>query len=1104
MADSEHARIAQWQGSLLPNIVDRLARDLPDAVYAEWPVLPASYEAGFRRVTYAELANVVNGLAWWLIDQLGHPSQTGEVLAFIGPNDVRLTALILAAVKTGYVIFFTSPRNSPAAHQSLFDRLRCRVLLTPDPVPAPAEPVLEAVVELRRLAIPPADELLSRKYPHYGYSKPFEEARWDPLFIIHTSGSTGMPKPLIWTQESGVRQHNGSALAPPEGVPSLYGLYLGKRVMNTLPPFHGAGLGQYLFFGIPFGNVMISPATATIATAQGVVEALKRSPADIALLPPSVVAELAQHPDLLEYCAEHLELIVYIGGDLPEALGDRVAAKVPLRCQWGASEVGVPDQLLPAELSGRSDWHYVRFHPDAGIVFDEVADGMYELVVRRDEALADTQLPFSIRGLDRLEKEYRTRDLFEPHPTVADAWCWRARADDVIVFLNGEKTNPVSMEHYIVAHAPELSGALVLGAQRFQAALLIEPADADLTRTTAEQAALVERIWPVVEEANRAAPAHARVEKPLVLVTTPDRPLIRTPKGTIQRATSIAQYSAEIDRLYADADVILDDDDDIVASGPRLDPSNTNAVAQFVRESVGAVTGWHDVDDSVNFFERGMDSLQVLQLTRTLRRGLYRSDLGISTVYQHPTVPQLTAAVISRRGNGARMEDPDREIMEPLLSTYRGLIHQIPKTTTKLSSLGDANSSTRPLPEPVDVVLTGSTGALGTLLLHALLRRPEVGHVFCLNRSADGGRAAQAKRFAAAGIAADRISFLHADLARPSLGLDDATYASIRARAALVIHNAWPVNFNLALPAFRPQLAGLVNLFALAAAANHPMRIVFISSVGAVAAHRAGPAGEAILELLDTPFPNGYSRSKFLAEQLCDAAARHLGQPVSVLRVGQIAGSVRSGGAGAGMQWNRAEWLPSLVLTSLRHLRCLPDSLGPAFSNVDWLPADLLAEAVCDLAFAADLPQEEEGGGGEDQPGAGAGVFHLRNPHTTPWRTLLPAIVDVALKHGAPRPDIVPPAVWLARLHESESSDGVSNPAVKLIDFYRHGLWAPRDAGGGDDPSAKLANNNNAASPVVMLSVGRALAASSTLRNMPPVGPEWMRKWVNEWIAAEK
>lgn len=45
---------------------------------------------------------------------------------------------------------------------------------------------------------------------------------------------------------------------------------------------------------IPYGNVVIAPAAAPIPTAQGVVDALKQTRADVAVLIPSIVAELAQ------------------------------------------------------------------------------------------------------------------------------------------------------------------------------------------------------------------------------------------------------------------------------------------------------------------------------------------------------------------------------------------------------------------------------------------------------------------------------------------------------------------------------------------------------------------------------------------------------------------------------------------------------------------------------------------------------------------------------------------------------------------------------------------------------------------------------------------
>src|SRR4051794_40018062 len=100
---TSHAHAAQFERDLLPHIVDRLARDRPNDLYIEFPVDPRSYEEGFRAVTYRDLANVVNGLAWWLESHLG-PGRDAEVISYIGPNDMRYISLLLAAVKTGYVV----------------------------------------------------------------------------------------------------------------------------------------------------------------------------------------------------------------------------------------------------------------------------------------------------------------------------------------------------------------------------------------------------------------------------------------------------------------------------------------------------------------------------------------------------------------------------------------------------------------------------------------------------------------------------------------------------------------------------------------------------------------------------------------------------------------------------------------------------------------------------------------------------------------------------------------------------------------------------------------------------------------------------------------
>jgi acyl-CoA synthetase (AMP-forming)/AMP-acid ligase II len=112
---TKHAQIANWRNELVPNIVDHLANATPSAPYALYPNSPSTYDDGYRTVTYKDFANAINGLAWWLHQNLG-PSENFDVVAYIGPNDVRYTALLLGAIKAGYVVFFVVPLLQRKAH----------------------------------------------------------------------------------------------------------------------------------------------------------------------------------------------------------------------------------------------------------------------------------------------------------------------------------------------------------------------------------------------------------------------------------------------------------------------------------------------------------------------------------------------------------------------------------------------------------------------------------------------------------------------------------------------------------------------------------------------------------------------------------------------------------------------------------------------------------------------------------------------------------------------------------------------------------------------------------------------------------------------------
>ena len=97
-------------------------------------------------------------------------------------------------------MLFTSPRYSALAQVKLMKDTDCVTLLVPSTRPPVTNTILEAY-EMRVYQIPELQDLLDPDHPHYPYEKTFDEARDKPLVALHTSGTTGFPKPVIWTHD---------------------------------------------------------------------------------------------------------------------------------------------------------------------------------------------------------------------------------------------------------------------------------------------------------------------------------------------------------------------------------------------------------------------------------------------------------------------------------------------------------------------------------------------------------------------------------------------------------------------------------------------------------------------------------------------------------------------------------------------------------------------------------------------------------------------------------------------------------------------------------------------------------------------------------------
>ena len=93
---------------------------------------------------------------------------------------------------------------------------------------------------MRLLNVQALNELLRGGFvEHYEYNKTFEEASHDPFIVIHTSGSTGLPKPIVLYHGGVTQVDSQHLLSPLDGFePQIRFPGASPRVFSSLPPFH--------------------------------------------------------------------------------------------------------------------------------------------------------------------------------------------------------------------------------------------------------------------------------------------------------------------------------------------------------------------------------------------------------------------------------------------------------------------------------------------------------------------------------------------------------------------------------------------------------------------------------------------------------------------------------------------------------------------------------------------------------------------------------------------------------------------------------------------------------------------------------------------------
>ena len=262
---------------------------------------------------------------------------------------------------------------------------------------------------------------------------------------------------------------------------------------------------------------------------------------------------------------------------------------------------------------------------------------------------------------------YRTKDLFEPHPTIPKAWKYIARSDDTIVLVNGEKFNPVQFEGNVRSDR-SVAEAVVFGAGRPYLGLLVVPA-AGLAHATAEE--VRELVWPGVQRSQASAEGYARISKEMVCVLPAHCPCPRTDKGSVIRQAFYKTFADEIEAAYDAAD--KGSGEVRVMSEPDLRKFLREALGQVTGKGLDGADGKEAVSDDTDFFVLGLDSLQALQLRSHILRSvdLGGKSFGQNVVFDFPSIEKLCSHVLALAGgqetkSRGAVEDEMRELIDEL------------------------------------------------------------------------------------------------------------------------------------------------------------------------------------------------------------------------------------------------------------------------------------------------------------------------------------------------------------------------------------------------------------------------------------------------------
>jgi len=461
---------------------------------------------------------------------------------------------------------------------------------------------------------------------------------------------------------------------------------------------------------------------------------------------------------------------------------------VNVKTTYGSTEIGPPFRSIPHTRDNPETYSFRNLYPDNPLLkMESVGKGLYECIVYKGFELAA-----ELWDNKPDNEPYRTNDLFVQDPPGSGFYVMQGRKDDIVVHTNGENTSAGSLQLDIQTASKEICRALVLGHALPCPSLLVEVHEK--YDPTCKQ--IRAKVWQAVNKINAQYPSHSQISRSMIYILPRGSSLPATPKGNVKRKEVERIYAAEIKRLY----------EDLFSPSTRTMKSE-KPLAEIIRDLFASLSGTpaSSITDLTTLYDLGIDSRISLAFRSSLS-GHLGMPVSLSTIYEYPTISQLVPVLESKQISFKSVTS--HSSIPPKIPTYQTIHHIISRLESEFHTwAAEPLTKTYPPVYAETILLTGSTGSLGTALLETLSSSPRVERIYAMVRGPHHLRKLR-NSLEARGMSLSilqeggKVKVINFSMQDPLLGLDIDTYQRLSSSVTMVVQNAWKMDFNMGVEEF--------------------------------------------------------------------------------------------------------------------------------------------------------------------------------------------------------------------------------------------------------------------------------------------------------------